>query len=522
MWNKGSRKLLTVAAVAVALVASSACTNTLRVASHARLSTIDPIWTTGYVTRSHGYLVYDTLFAMDEYLQPKPQMVETWTVSDDGKVWTFRLRDGLKWHDGTMVTAEDCVASLRRWSKRDGMGQQLFRDVVDLSPVDDKSFTMTLREPNGQVLESLGKLSANVPFMMPKRIAETDPMLPISDATGSGPFIFKRDEWQQDKAVYVRNPDYKPRSEPQSLAAGGKVADVDRLEWLYFPKQVDAVQSLLDGKIDYVESVSTKLIPMLEGRQDITVASTDPIGNLAMARFNHSQPPFNNVEIRRAVLMAMRQEDYMAAALGDQRYWRTCYSVFPCGTTFSNSASSEIMARGDLEAARKALQNAGYDGTPVVLLNPVDAPVMAAFTQVTADLLRELGMNVQVEDLDWASLLQRRNNRGPVSEGGWSMFHTWWIAADVADPLSIAFSGDPDNGWYGWTKDQRLEELRTAFATASSPEEKQQIAAKVQERLLDIAAFGILGQFQEPVAFRTNLTGITSPMQFYWGVSRGK
>lgn len=521
MIDNAALKLFRVAAAALVVLASSACTNTVRIASHGKLSTIDPIWTTAYVARSHGYLVYDTLFALDEYLQPQPQMVDSWTVSEDGKTWTFRLREGLQWHDGSAVTAEDCVASLARWSKRDGMGQQLFKDVVDLSAADDKTFVMTLRQPYGQVLESLGKPSANVPFMMPKRIAQTDPMQPIEDATGSGPFIFKRDEWQDSKAVYIRNPDYKPRPEPQSLAAGGKVVKVERLEWIYFPDQAEAVRSLLSGKIDYMESPSTKLIPMLEGNPQVVVASADPIGNLAMARFNHLQPPFDKADVRRAVLLAMRQEDYMTAALGDPRYWKTCYSVFPCGTTFANQAGSEVMATGNVEAAKKALQAAGYDGTPVVLLNPVDAPVMSALTQITAELLQKIGMKVQVENLDWASLLERRNNRGPVSEGGWSMFHTWWIAADVTDPLSIAFSGDPETGWYGWMDDQRLEALRTAFATASSLEEKQRLAVEVQERLWAIGAFGVLGQFPEPVAFRADLTGITAPMQFYWGVSRG-
>ena len=523
MSSNGINRLLAATAAVIVAVALSACTNTMRVASHGRLSTMDPVWTTAYVARTHGYLVYDTLFAMDENFEPKPQMVDSWTVSEDSTKWTFRLRDGLRWHDGTAVTAEDCVASLSRWGKRDGMGQQLFKKVDSLTAVDEKTFVMTLREPYSLMLESLAKLSANVPFMMPKRIAETDPMQPIQDATGSGPFIFKQDERAENKAAYIRNPNYVPRSEVQSLAAGGKVVQVDRLEWLYFPDQTDAVQALLDGKVDYVESPSTKLVSMLEGKQDVVVASTDPLGNIALARFNHQQPPFNNAEVRRAVLMAMKQEDYMAAALGDQRYWRTCYSVFACGTTFANEAGSEIMAAGgDLDAASKALQAAGYDGTPVVLLNPIDTPVMSALTQVTADILRKIGMNVEVQDMDWASLLQRRNDRGPVSEGGWSMFHTWWNAVDVADPTSIAFSGDPENGWYGWVNDEKLEILRTAFANAGNLEEKQEIAAKVQERLLAIGAFGVLGQFYEPVAFRANVTGITSPLQFYWGVSLEK
>jgi peptide/nickel transport system substrate-binding protein len=503
-------------------VALAGCTDTLRVASHARLTSTDPIWSTAYVTRTHGYLVYDTLFALDENFEPQPQMVQSWTVSKDRKTWTFTLRDGLKWHDGANVTAADCVASLKRWGKRDGMGQQLFKQVASLTAKDSKVFVMDLRAPYDGVLQSLAKISVNVPFMMPERVAKTDSAQPITDTDGSGPFIFDTSERERNKVVYRRNPDYVPRSEKQSLAAGGKVVKIDRLEWIHFPDQKAAVQALIDGDVDYVESPSTKLVPMMEGKEDIIVASTDPLGNVGIARFNHLQPPFDNVRIRRAVLMAMNQADYMIAALGDRRFWRPCYSVYPCGTPLANEAGSGIMKTGDIAAARKALQAAGYDGTPVVLLNPMDTPVMSAFTQVTADLLRKIGMKVVVEDMDWATLLERRNNRGPASKGGWSMFHTWWIAADLATPLSIAFSGDPETGWFGWAKDERLEKLRSAFAQANSPDQKRQLGVRVQERLWAIGAFGVLGQFFEPIAFRRDVTGITSPIQFYWGVSREK
>jgi peptide/nickel transport system substrate-binding protein len=519
MSNRVMKKLAAAMALTVPL-ALGACTDTLRIASHAPLTSVDPVWTTAYATRSHGYLVYDTLFAMDANFEPKPQMVDSWTVSDDQKTWTFKLRDGLKWQDATNVTAEDCVASLARWGKRDGMGQQLFKDVESLTATDDKTFVMTLKEPNGSVLESLAKLSANVPFIMPKRVAETDAWQQITDTTGSGPFIYDKEDSKPNEAVYVRNPNYVPRPEEQSLAAGGKVAKVDRIEWIYFPKQIDAVNALIKGKVDYVESPSTRLVPLMEGKKNITVASTDPLGNVAMVRFNALIPPFDKPEIRRAVLMAINQNDYMTAALGDQRYWRNCYSVYPCGTPLATEAGSEIMKMGDIEAAKKALKAAGYNGTPVVILNPTNLPVITDLTRVTANLLQQIGMKVEVQDMDWAALVQRRVNRGPVSEGGWNMFHTWWIAADLMDPTSIAFSGDPEAGWIGWPKDEQLETLRADYVKAGTQEEKQAIATNVQERLWAIGAFGVLGQFFEPVAFRSDLKGITSPIQFYWGVEK--
>ncbi len=515
-------RLVAVAALVLPLFFTGCAGNVLRVAPHAELKVLDPVWTTAYITRNHGYLVYDTLFAIDENFEPKPQMVDTWNVSEDGKSWTFKLRDGLKWHDGTDVTADDCVTSLQRWSKRDGAGQQLFRNIESLTAVDTKTISLKLHAPSSTILDTLAKVSSNVPFMMPKRIAQTDPFTAITDPIGSGPYIFKKSEWVPgSKVVYVKNKNYVARSEPLSLAAGGKVPKADRIEFKYYADPADAAQALIDHKVDYVESPSTKLVPTLEGKENIVVATTDPLGNIAMARFNTLLPPFDNVEIRRAATLVMQQEDYMTAALGDQKFWRTCYSVFPCGTPLSNDTGSDVIKATNIEAAKNALQAAKYDGTPVVILNPVDSPVISALTKVTVEKFRAIGLNVEVQDMTWATLTERRASRAAVKNGGWNMFHTWWLAADLLDPTAIAFSGDRDNGWYGWPKDEELEKYRAAYGLAATQEEKKEIAANVQKRLVAISALGILGQFFEPVAYR-NVNGITSPIQFYWNMSIGE
>ncbi|MGE5470528.1 MAG: ABC transporter substrate-binding protein [Bacteroidota bacterium] len=509
--------LLMTAFAATFLVAG--CANVVRVAPHTELKVIDPVWTTAYITRNHAYLVYDTLFSLDENFEPQPQMVDKWSMSEDGKTWTFTLRDGLKWHDGTDVTADDCIASLQRWAKRDGVGQQMFRDMDTITASDAKTFSMQFRKPTEYVLEALAKLSANVPFMMPKRVAQTDAFTEIQDATGSGPFELKRSaSVPGSKTVYVKNTAYVPRKEPQSLAAGGKVAKADRIEWIYYPDQAAALTALADGKVDYVESPPARLVPSLEGRKDIVVASTDPLGNVAMVRFNTVNPPFDKIGIRRAVLKAIQQDDYMTAALGDARFWRNCYSVFPCGTPMASETASDLMKPVSVDVASKMLVDAGYDGTPVVILNPVDSPVISAFTKVTAEKLQRIGMKVQVQDMTWAELTERRASREPSSAGGWSLFHTWWLAADVMDPTAIVFSGDPVTGWYGWPKDDVLESLRASFLQTKSQAERQQIAAKVQQRILETGVLGILGQFFEPVAYSSKVQGITTPVQFYWNM----
>ncbi len=523
-WTR--RQLLAAAAIALpvmfgGMTGQASAETVLRVIPHADLKNLDPIWTTAYISRNHGYLIYDTLFAMDESFKPQPQMVDTWETSADGKTWTFKLRDGLKWHDGADVTAEDCVASLQRWGKRDGMGQALFAVMDSLTAGDAKTIVMKLKEPYGLVLESIGKISSNVPFMMPKRMAMTDAFKQVEEHIGSGPFMFKKEEWVPgSKVVYVKNPSYVPRSEPPSAAAGGKVAKVDRVEWTYFPDQNTAMNALISGEVDYFESPANDLMPLLAANDDITVEINDPLGNIGFARFNHLLPPFDKAGVRRAALMAMKQEDYMAAAVGDQKFWKTCYSVFPCGTPLANDVGSDVMKTADIGKATAALKEAGYDGTPVVIMQPTDIPLLSAFSLVTAEKLRKIGMKVEVQAMDWATLTSRRAKRDPVADGGWNMFHTWWIGADVIDPMSIAFSGNPDKGWFGWPTDPALEDARKAFASATSDEEKQKIGKAVQERLWAIGASGELGQFFVPVAYKKNVKGlIKSPVQFFWNMS---
>src|SRR5512145_2407211 len=215
-------RILAVAAL-LALSSVHAQDKVLRVVPHSNLSILDPIWTTQFMSRNHGYMIYDTLFGSDEKNQVKPQMVESWTESPDHRLWTFKLRKGLEFHDGKPVTGEDVVASIARWGKRDAMGTALMTFVDRMDTPAPDTFRIFLREACGFVLEARGKPSANVPCSMPKRIANTYAFKPIEEHIGSGPYMFVRDQFKPgDKAVYVRNPKYVPRKEPPSGSTGGK------------------------------------------------------------------------------------------------------------------------------------------------------------------------------------------------------------------------------------------------------------------------------------------------------------
>jgi len=499
---------------------------TLRFIPQADLRSIDPIWTTAYVTRNFGYLVFDTLFALDKDFKPQPQMVDRWTVSDDKLTWRFVLRDGLKWHDGQPVRAADCVASLERWGKRDAFGQKLIEAVGEIRAVDDdKTFMIALRSPFPLILDALGKLSSNVPFMMPERLAKTDAYQQIPEAIGSGPFKFVKEEWEPGhKAVFVKNADYVPREEAPSFASGGKVAKVDRVEWLYIPDTATAAAALNSGEADWYEQPPADLVPLFAANKDITVTTVDPLGNHGILRFNHIQPPFNNLQLRQAVLNLVDQKDYMGAAAGDPKYWKTCAALFGCATPFETNAGADALLHGPNPAAAKELiQKAGYKGEKIVLLSATDQPIVQGQALVTLDALRKVGLNVELQASDWGTLITRRASKEPVEKGGWSIFHTWTSAPDFFSPaVNLPLRGNGEKAWFGWPTDPRIEELIDSWFKAPDLAAQKKLAADIQvEAYTNDIPYVPTGQFVVPTAYRRDLKGIiVAPVVFLWNVDK--
>ena len=496
----------------------------LKIVPHADLKNLDPIWTTAYITRNHGYMVYDTLFAVDESLKVQPQMVDKWEVSADGLTYTFTLRDGLKWHDGAPVKAEDCVASIKRWAKRDGMGQKLMDFTASLDVVDDKSFKLTLKEKYGLVLESLGKVSSNTPFMMPKRLADTDAFTQVTEVVGSGPFKFVKDQYSPGaKVVYVKNEAYVPRKEKASAAAGGKVVKVDRVEWIYIPDPATAMNAMMNGEVDFWETPAPDMLPLMRANPDIKFAVIDPLGTQGWLRLNHLHPPFNNVKARQAVLWAIDQKEYLQAIVGDPELYKECAAFFICGTPNETDVSTEALKSVDREKAKALLKESGYNGEKVVLMQSTDIALLNAAALVTAQTLRSIGMNIEMQAMDWSTLTSRRAEKKAPADGGWNIFHTYSTGADVTSPVSnIGISGGGvERAWFGWPTDEVTEKLRDDYAREADPAKQKQIIETLQKRLFEVVPYGNYGQWFQPVVWRSNLSGVLiSPVPFFWNIDK--
>ena len=497
----------------------------LKFVPQANLANFDPIWGTQYVVRNAAQLVWDTLYGMDSKLQARRQMVESEEVSADGLTWTFKLRSGLKFHDGTPVTAKDCVASIERWSTRDAMGQMLKAIQKEIAAVDDRSFKWVLAKPYPKILLALGKVGTPCCFIMPERVAKTDPFKQIEEYVGSGPMKFVKADFKPGAlAAFEINKDYVPRGEPGEWWSGGKVINFDRIEWIIMPDPATASAALQNGEIDWWESPIPDLVPLLKKNKNIKVDIADPLGNIGSFRLNHMHPPFNDVRVRRAVQMALSQEDYMRAVVGDDTtLWKTLPGFFTPGTPlYTEEGGEPLKGPRNIEGAKKLLAEAGYSGQPVTCIVAQDQPALKAMGEITADLLKKIGMTVDFVATDWGTVGQRRASKSAPGQGGWGMFHTWHAGADAASPVGyIALRTNGDKAWFGWPDDAGIEKGIADWYDAKSIDEEKAILSRVNKAAMENVTYIPTGFYYSYQAWRSNLEGIANgPLPWFWGVKK--
>ena len=520
------RNLATLVLLAAALLpaapAGAADDRVIRIAPQSNLQVLDPHWTTATVTRSHGYMIYDTLFGIDAQGRIQPQMVEKWSVSADRRSWSFTLREGLAFHDGQPVGSADVIASLTRWAQKDNLGQRLAAATERWEAVDARTARLVLKEPFGLVLEALAKPGAHVPFILPRRVADTPADRQIEDSTGSGPYIFRREEWKPGSlVVYVKNPKYQPRKEAPSGTAGGKRVFVERVEWHILRDAQTQINALAKGEIDLVEQPAHEHYPALRANPDITVHDNRH-GAQVLLRFNHLQPPFNDVRVRRAALVALSQEPFLKAQFVSADLFRTCRSLYPCGTPYETPAGMDGLLAGNIKQARELLKAAGYSGAPVAIMQPTDLATVARLPAVAAQQLRMAGFKVELLPMDWNASLARRQKKEPAMQGGWSLFITTFNGLDLANPVvNPAMNASGDKAWPGWPSDDVLEKLRLDFLRAPDDAAKKKLAEAAQLRALEIGTHAALGEYFQPVAARKSLVGyLNAPVYLYWNLDK--
>lgn len=527
-FGRGALEVIATGAAITALphrpARATADAKTLRFIAQSDLRVLDPIWTTAYITRNHGYCVFDTLFAVDAEFEPHPQMVGDYSISNDKLTYRFKLRDGLAWHDGSPVRGADCVASLKRWAARDGHGQVMLKVLDTIAADAGTAFAIKLKEPFPLLIDALAKVSSLAPFMMPERLANTDPYQQVTEMVGSGPLKFVNEEFQPGhQVVYLKNTDYVPRQEPSDWASGGKVVKFERIEWLYIPDPTTKEAALSNGEADWWENPPPDIWPMIAADADLRLLEMDPLGAMGCLRFNHLLPPFDNVKMRQAVLAVISQPDIMTAYAGDPKNWKICPSIFTCGTAMSNDAgSAALTGKRDFAKAKQLIAEAGYKGEKIVVMDAVDQPLNHAEASVTADVLRKLGLNVELQAMDWGTLVTRRAKKDPIDKGGWNIFCTAWVGADGLDPIvNLPLNSSGDNAWFGWPTDHTIEALRAQWLKAATLDDRKKIAAEIQQRAFETVPYIPTGQWVTKTAYRQHLQGIiTGPAFFMWSAEK--
>ena len=532
MVKKLLSSLIRGAAFAAILAAShmpaAAQEKVLRAVLHADVRTLDPFWTTQTIAGIHGMLVYDTLFGNDDNQQPQPQMVGKYDISPDRLVYSFTLRDGLKFHDGSPVTTKDVIASLKRWGARDGVGQRLLSYVTSMDAIDEKTFRMVLKEPYGMVLESLGKTGTSVAVIMREKEALVDPQQQITEAIGSGPFRFAKDQWVPgSKAVYLKNNDYVPRpgNEKPSSFAGSKIPKVDRIELIWIADPQTAMSALINGEIDLFEAPAIDSLATLEKAKGVKLIKTGVIDSTyGLIRLNHLHPPFNNIKARQAMYYLVRQEDFLQAVVGEAEYYNVCYGMIVCGSALANDGGSAMMKEYNPKKALQMFKEAGYNGEPITILLATDHVTITPATQVLIHAMREAGLNLDVQTMDWGSVVSRRAKKEPPAQGGWNIFVTTAGGVGGSNPVLHTWIGAAcDKGLFGWPCDAEIERLRNAYAFAQTDAEKKKIARDLQTRAIEQVVYVPFGQWTQPMAYRADrIEGIVpnTGLTVLWNISK--
>jgi peptide/nickel transport system substrate-binding protein len=510
------------AILAAPKVARAEKAGTITFCPHADLASLDPVWTTADITRNFSLAVYDTLYAFDANFTVQPQMVDGHTTSSDGKEWELTLRDGLKFHDGTPVLARDCVATIKRWGTRDPMGLALMARTDEVSAKSDKVIHFRLKTPFALLPYALGQVYCAI---MPERLAKTDSHTQVSEAMGSGPFKFiAAERVPGSRVVYEKNTAYVPRKDgTPSFNAGPKVAYFDRVVWSFIPDPATASAALQQNEIDWWENPTIDLVPQLKSDKSLAVVVKDRTGEMGCLRFNELFPPFDNPVIRRIVVEAMDQKEIMTAVAGSApELIKTDVGLFVPGTPLASTVGVEV-TRGpkDYAKLKQQLAAAGYKGEKIVVLVATTIPIILAEGQVAVDTLQKIGFNVDMQTLEWGTVVQRRASRAPIDKGGWNIFFTYLGGfGNISPGPNIAITATGASAWFGWPTDPEMEALRNTWFAAPDLAAQKKAVDALQAHFWQNPTYAPLGMFSQPTAYHTYLKDVHDGWPQFYGVRR--
>ncbi len=518
------RQYAFVAAMGLAATTAQAQQKVLHVVPSADVAELDPTRAANQIGRIYSQMVFDTLFALDHTLSPKPMMVDKEDVSADGLTYTFTIRPGLKFTDGSAVTTKDIIASIERFEDGPSVGAQLKARTASMQIVDDRTFKLVLNAPFGLVEFALGGGGAPIAGIMRYADATRPNNVPLTNPVGSGPFIYNASMRESGhRVVFDRNPDYPARSEPPDGAAGARVVKVDRVQFDILPDPTTAANAMATGEEDFWDTVTPDLVPFLKDH-GVVVRRTTSLPSTVWIRPNFELPPFNNVKARQALALLFDQKEFMeAVAVKDQ--WSTCYSFSICGSVYGTEVGSDAYRKPDPARAKQLLAESGYKGEPIVIVGTPQLPIINIVSQIMAQKLRDIGANVDLQMGDWATVYTRVNTPHLTGKNGWNLVGTYSLGGTWFSPLTnVALDtscGDHTTASMGMPCDAEGEKLRQAVLAARGLDAQKAAFETFQKHAWDFIPYIPGGQFDINNAYRKNISGVLDGyVIIYWNIEK--
>ena len=405
----------------------------------------------------------------------------------------------------------------------DAFGQALAAATDELSAPDDRTIRFRLRRRFHLLPDALAHPTNTMCAIMPERLASTPASSRLNEMVGSGPFRYLPAERVPGaRNVYARFEGYVPRQGTPSFTAGPRTVHFDRVEWLTTPDPATQVAALRAGEVDWVEQPLMDLVPSLQADRALRVEVVETKGLIGFLRFNQLFPPFDNPAIRRVVLRAVNQREFMEAVVGGNAPFDSQCGIFTTGTPLANDAGMEALSGTHaVDVLRRELASAGYKGERIVYLEPTDVPRINAIAKVGADMLRKLGMNVDVVATDWGTTVQRSVSRQPPEKGGWHMFAAFSGGWDMSSPgCHQLMRGNGEGAYNGWPTLPKLEALREEWLRTEDGAAQLALGRRMQEQALQDVPYLPVGSYYQPVAYKANLTGVSKGLVQFTGVKR--
>jgi len=448
---------------------------------------------------------FETLYTFNDNLEIVPLVAESLPeISNDGRTYTIKLRTGIKFHNGQDMTARDVVASLQRWLRVAVTARPVVEIIERIETQDDFTITLSLTRSHAPLAAMLA-LNNSAAIIIPAEHAATDE--PLTQFIGTGPYQLNERRGDQYTQL-VRFDDYKPRDGEADGMGGARYQYADEIRFIPVPDANTRVEGLLSGQFDYADFIPAEAYERLQAQPGVEPMLLDSSGWLLFI-LNHDQGIMTNFKVRQAFQAALSADDMLVAAFGREEFYSVDGRIYPEKYIWNNEAGIELYNQGDLEKAKQLLQESGYKGEVIRLLNSRQYEFHNKIAQVAAEYLRVVGFNVQLDVVDWATLLQRRNT-DPTAWDVAITHYTFVPDASMVPNFSPAFAG--------WWRDEKKQALFEELNRVVDTEKRKEIFAALQEEVYAQVAFYKIGNFTALAAKSAKLEGVqpVNTWPFFW------